>query len=129
MSVPVHTKLLFAGKVSQVQFDSTAKAVQFCTSEIDLSYSTIDKSCNVRVHSIGDAFKAVKDVGVVTIVTPDNIITNATVTGTLLVEKKRLFRRPIMMLCVSFVGDTLDRQKLGKGTPFQLFAIDTGAGC
>ena len=125
---PKRTKYLFAGKVTEVPFDGTT--LQLCVSEADLSFSTVDTNCNVRVHSLDSALAALKDVSPVTIALPDDILTNLPVTGVKVTDQARFFfQKPVRMLCLSLTGTQADRQKLKPGTPFQLYSIDEKVVC
>jgi hypothetical protein len=124
-----HSKLLFAGKVAKTRFDNNMKLVEFSVAEDALTYTTVDANCNVRVHSIDDAFASLNSVSLITIATPDNIITNAMLTAKDIIEQKHLFRKPTRQLRLIFTGDKADQRKLTVGEPFQLYGIDNSTPC
>jgi hypothetical protein len=114
-----HSKLLFAGKVAKTRFDNNMKLVEFSVAEDALTYTTVDANCNVRVHSIDDAFASLNSVSLITIATPAKDI----------IEQKHLFRKPTRQLRLIFTGDKADQRKLTVGEPFQLYGIDNSTPC
>jgi hypothetical protein len=115
--------LLFTGIITHSTYDSLNKVVQLSISEEDLTYTTIDASGTIRVHSIDDAFAILKPDLLVTLVASDEIVSNVVLTSTSLLEKPRFFKRPLLYLSFSFVGDVLDHKKLSSGSPLQVYVI------